>query len=148
MACVADLSFPVYKRKEDNRDLLTAWRPWAMAFGLLHYFSYSGLAPVWWTDCQDSLKRSETFSNFMYLVLILLVNSVVRFLTLFWLVSRGTRRLILPSASWWVTGQGLCSVGLSSLQQNSAGVRELALWHGWVTCVWAVVWCLKAILCG
>lgn len=46
MACLADLTFPLNKRKEDNRDLLTTWRPWAMAFGLLHYFSYSGLAPV------------------------------------------------------------------------------------------------------
>lgn len=109
VACLADLSFPVYKRKEDDRDLLTKQRPWAMVFDLLHYFSYRGLAPVWWTDCQDSLKRSETFSNSMYLVFILLVNSIVRFPTLFWLVSGGTRSLILPSASRWVTGQGLCS---------------------------------------
>ena len=142
--CLADLSFPGCTRKQqDERDILIARRPWAMVFSLLHCFSYHGFAPVWWTDCQDSCKCQETFSNFMYLVLILLVSSVLKFLTLFWLVSRGTRRVILPS-----TSQGLCSVGFSSLQQNSAFVHELILWLGWVIWVWVMIWSLKAIQCG
>ena len=63
--CLADLGFPGCTRKQqDDRDILLAQKPWATVFSLLHGFSYHGFTPVWWTDCQDSLKCRETFLKF------------------------------------------------------------------------------------
>lgn len=88
VACSADLSFPGCMRKwYDIVWLHEGPGLWCLACYIASHNMVSLLS--WWTNCQKSLKCQETFSNFMYLVLILLVSSILKFLTLFWLVSGG-----------------------------------------------------------